>query len=56
MTKATKESVYYGPGHAGEHCVLCRHYVAGGACAIVQGEIRADYWCIKFERGRDNDT
>jgi phage-related protein (TIGR01555 family) len=49
VTLVAKKSVKYGPGHAGESCGDCRHFIAGQhACEKVRGWIEADKWCELF--------
>lgn len=61
--KATKQSADYSRGTSAEHCGKlapddrnhCHHFVRvpmakDGGCELVQGVIRADYWCDKYEK------
>jgi len=51
-TKFHKELVRY-TDHAmvrHERCGLCEHYIQGGECEIVRGQISPGGWCNRFER------
>lgn len=52
MKKLTKAEVNYGkpPRGSPRHCFLCKHFIAGGSCEIVEGEINPEYLCDEFER------
>ena len=55
--KRSKSSVNYSLG--GDHCDVCVHFIEDetseqepeiGACELVEGQIREDYWCKLFKR------
>jgi hypothetical protein len=47
--KYTKERVgYRDEPYEGRTCAKCVLYVGHGECAIVQGEISADGWCVQW--------
>ncbi len=48
--KLTKAEVEYGPGMGNTRCRFCDHFRRPSACELVQGTIRAEDWCNKFER------
>jgi hypothetical protein len=53
VTKVSKASVDYGPGHPnGDHCGVCRHFEveAPEHCEIVEGRILASMWCKRFAK------
>jgi len=49
--KFTKAEVGYGPGNGTVRCYLCIHY-SNRTCDIVEGRIKPDDACRKFERAR----
>jgi hypothetical protein len=48
--KRTKVSVGYARAAGFSRCSKCRHWIPGGACEIVEGDIRPEYWCRLFRR------
>lgn len=51
--KKSKESVDYSAGMASARCGICRHYIVGGMCRKVSGNIDPRMWCKLFERSKD---
>lgn len=47
--KLSKTEVDYSAGKGDDRCKNCKHFIAGGSCELVEGEIDPDYWCKKFE-------
>jgi hypothetical protein len=43
---------YQGHPHDGKSCASCRFFTAGsegaGTCALVEGEVRPDGWCLAY--------
>lgn len=54
MKKLTKAEVNYGkpPANSPRRCFVCKHFITGGSCEIVEGDIRPSYLCDRFERQR----
>jgi len=51
MKKASKDAVdYTDHGTYKEHCSKCAHYVDGGTCEVVEGDVAAGGWCKRFKR------
>jgi hypothetical protein len=51
-TKKSKSEVNY-TDHAmkkSERCALCTHYIWGGGCNLVRGDISSGGWCEEFEK------
>ena len=47
LQKKSKEEVQYEPqasNHA-HRCELCKYFVEGGKCQLVEGKISKDGWC-----------
>jgi hypothetical protein len=51
IIRVSKIEASYGKGSPEEHCKICSHYVSGGACEIVKGQIDPGAWCRYFEVG-----
>lgn len=45
----TKREVDYSKGMKKAHCGICRHYIPGGKCELVIGNIDKAYWCKLFK-------
>jgi len=59
VRKKTKAETDYSRGHQSSHCGdegrfgrqgMCRHYIEGGRCEVVAGEINSDFWCKEYAR------
>src|SRR4029077_18949389 len=48
--KKAKSTVRYGVG--GDHCGVCRVFLAPDACEKGRGDIHEDMWCQLFKRWR----
>jgi hypothetical protein len=53
--KLTKRETHYSLGKGSTVCGKCTHWIGvglktKGACEIVAGVIRRDYWCDRFDR------
>lgn len=53
--KRSQDEVNYREGSSDERCGLCEYY-RGTKCAIVEGEIDADYVCDRFEAKKKGGT
>jgi hypothetical protein len=49
LVRVSKTEASYGKGNPDERCKICTHYVSGGACEIVKGQIDPNAWCRYFE-------
>jgi len=47
-----KDEVDYSEGMRKAHCGICAHYIPGGKCTLVIGEIEKSYWCELFKRNK----
>lgn len=53
--KVSKLSVaYQGQPDGSRRCALCAHFVAPGACQIVEGQISPQGWCRLFAAASQN--
>lgn len=50
--KLTKAETNYGtpPRGSAKRCFVCKHFIAGGSCKIVEGRINPEYLCDRFAR------